>query len=87
MRVRRVSALSEGMPQLQHDRRLCLIDGHNLAYRMHFALPPMHTAAGHPTNTAHGFCTKLLAYEGMFVDYQRLVVFDSPGRTFRSEMA
>ena len=42
--------------------KLCLVDGHALAYRMNFALQntAMTTVGGEQTHALYGFCTKLL---------------------------
>ena len=42
-------------------RKVLLIDGHSLAYRAFFALPPtMTTTGGQPTNAVYGFTSMLL---------------------------
>ncbi|HEY8487831.1 MAG TPA: DNA polymerase I [Thermaerobacter sp.] len=40
--------------------KLILVDGHSLMYRAFFALPPLTTADGLPTNAVYGFLTMLL---------------------------
>lgn len=68
--------------------RLCLIDGHGLAYRMHFALQSsgMTTAAGQPTHALHGFCLKLLDLHERFPGSRMIVAFDRPEQTLREAM-
>ncbi|QIA26445.1 DNA polymerase I [Thermaerobacter sp. PB12/4term] len=44
----------------QLEDKLVLIDGHSLMYRAFFALPPLTTADGLPTNAVYGFLTMLL---------------------------
>ena len=68
--------------------RLCLIDGHAVAYRMHFALQKtaMSTRDGRPSHALHGFCMKLLDLCDRYPDHRMLVAFDTPGPTFRSEL-
>jgi len=64
---------------------LVLIDGHALAYRAFFALPPdMATTKGELTNAVYGFTSMLLrVLEEVRPDYIA-VAFDT-GRTFRHE--
>ena len=66
-------------------KKMFLIDGSNHAFRVHFALPPMHNASGFPTRALYGFTTlfaKLLREHQP--DYV-VVSFDS-GSTFRHEL-
>ncbi|MCB9127416.1 MAG: DNA polymerase I [Ardenticatenales bacterium] len=64
---------------------LLLLDGHSLAYRAFFALPPeMSTKSGEPTNATYGFATMLLdVLERERPDYIA-VAFDV-GRTWRHD--
>ncbi len=68
------------------DRKtLLLFDGNNLFYRSFFAIPPLATRAGLPTNAVLGFTNvlrKVLTDEPH--DYAA-VTFDAGGRTFRHE--
>ena len=66
--------------------KLCLVDGHALAYRMNFALQntAMTTVGGEQTHALYGFCTKLLDLSTRFAGYRTLVAFDRPEPTFRS---
>jgi DNA polymerase-1 len=66
---------------------LCLIDGHALAYRMHYALQKtgMSTSDGRPSHAVHGFCFKLLDLHEIYPRHRMLVAFDLPGPTFRSD--
>lgn len=63
--------------------KIILIDGHSLAYRAFFALPPtMATADGFPTNAVYGFSSmllKILATKPAAI----IVTFDRPKPTFR----
>jgi DNA polymerase-1 len=66
-------------------KKMFLVDGSNHAFRVHFALPPMHSADGFPTRALYGFTTlfaKLLREHQP--DYV-VVSFDS-GTTFRHEL-
>ena len=65
---------------------LCLIDGHALAYRMHFALmrTGMTTVAGEHSHAIHGFLSKILDVHGLYPQHRVAVAFDLPGATFRT---
>jgi DNA polymerase I len=61
-----------------------LIDGHALAFRSYFALPPLTSKSGEPTHAILGFLrqvTRLMKQRSN----QVIVVFDPPVRTFRKE--
>jgi DNA polymerase I len=66
--------------------RLLLLDGHSLAYRAFFALPPdLATTDGQPTNAVYGFTSMLIK---MLQDEQPThvaVAFDRSEPTFRHE--
>lgn len=66
--------------------KIVLIDGHSLAYRAFFALPPtLATSKGELTNAVYGFASMLLeVLENERPDYIA-VAFDV-GRTFRHEL-
>lgn len=83
--VRAVAAHAPCVEALPPAAKLCLVDGHALAYRMHFALQKsaMSTVSGQPTHALHGFCTKLLDLNTRFPDHRMLVAFDLPEQTFR----
>ena len=66
--------------------RLYLMDGNTYMYRAWHAVPHMETSCGFPTNAIYGFksiMVKLLEKERPSF---MLVVFDSPGDTFRNKM-
>ncbi|WP_420596891.1 DNA polymerase I [Deinococcus sp.] len=61
-----------------------LIDGHALAFRSYFALPPLTSKSGEPTHAILGFMrqvTRLMKQRSN----QVIVVFDPPSKTFRHE--
>ena len=66
--------------------KLVIIDGHALAYRMHFALSKsaMKTVRGEETHILHGFLSKMLDLHGRFPGHKMVVAFDLPGPTFRA---
>jgi DNA polymerase I len=70
-----------------HSGRLLILDGHSLAYRAFFALPPENfsTTTGQPTNAVYGFTSMLIK---MLTDEQPThvaVAFDRSEPTFRHE--
>jgi len=69
-------------------KRLLLIDGHSMAYRAFFALPPENftTASGQHTNAIYGFATMLLSLLTSEKPTHVAVAFDVSRKTFRSEI-
>ncbi|MFC4425892.1 DNA polymerase I [Deinococcus navajonensis] len=63
---------------------LVLIDGHALAFRSYFALPPLTNSRGEATNAILGFLRLTLRLAKQRSN-QVIVVFDPPVRTFRKE--
>lgn len=63
---------------------LVVVDGHAVAYRMHFALQQtgMTTRQGEATHALHGFCTKLLDLHRRWPSHRMVVCFDLPGGSF-----
>jgi DNA polymerase-1 len=87
------------LPEGQHTRptSVILVDGHSLAFRMYFGVPPVKAADGTPVHAVLGFMRALLevfkeqggdptlpepAKEGPAM----LVVFDAPIATFRHQL-
>ena len=69
-----------------HMKKLMIIDGSSLLFRAFFALPPLKSALGTPTNAVYGFLTMLIKlYEEIKPDYIA-VAFDKGRQTFRTEM-
>ncbi len=66
--------------------RLFLIDGSSYIYRAFFALPPLTSPTGLPTNAVYGFTTMVLKLLKETKPEFLAVVFDAPGPTFRGEM-
>ncbi len=63
-----------------------LVDGHSIAFRAFYALPPdMQTSSGQPTNAVFGFLSMLLKAASEYRPDKLIVVFDPPGKTFREE--
>jgi DNA polymerase-1 len=64
------------------EKKLIIVDGSSLLYRAFFALPPLTTVDGTPTNAVYGFTTMLVK---LLVDEKPdilLIAFEG-GRTFR----
>src|SRR5258706_5646254 len=70
-----------------HRGRLLLLDGHSLAYRAFFALPPENfsTTTGQPTNAVYGFTAMLIHVLRDEQPSHIAVAFDRSEPTFRHE--
>jgi DNA polymerase-1 len=66
--------------------RLVLVDAANCLYRAFFALPPLRTSDGFPTNALHGFAQMLRKVMREEQPTAMAVVFDAPGPTFRKDL-
>ncbi|MFA0749803.1 MAG: hypothetical protein SLRJCFUN_000206 [Candidatus Fervidibacter sp.] len=65
--------------------KLIIIDGHSLLYRAFFAVPPLSTRDGTPTNAVYGFLRMLLKlWREERPDYL-VIAFDAPTPTFRHQ--
>ncbi len=73
------------MPDRQ-GKRLVLIDGHGLAYRMFFALRELSTPQGEPSGATYGFTRTLLSLIGEADPPDYLAVSFDVGATFRDEL-
>lgn len=68
-------------------KRCVLIDGHSLAYRAFYALPPdLSTSAGQVTNAVYGFTSMLIKVMEEFVPQSVIVAFDKGKPEFRTEV-
>ncbi len=66
--------------------KLVIVDGHSLLYRAFFAVPPLSTKDGTPTNAVYGFLRMLLRlWREENPDYLA-VAFDVPTPTFRHRL-
>jgi DNA polymerase-1 len=63
--------------------RLVLVDAHAIIHRAYYALPPMHTSFGEPTNAVYGFLNMLLRVVSDLKPTYLAVAFDLPAPTFR----
>lgn len=62
------------------------IDGHSIAFRAFYALPPeMQTSSGQRTNAVFGFVSMVLKAASEYRPDRIVVVFDPVGKTFREE--
>ncbi len=66
--------------------QLFLIDGSSYIYRAFFALPPLTSSSGMPTNAVYGFTTMVLKLLREVSPRHIAVVFDAPGETFRDAL-
>lgn len=66
--------------------KVVLIDGYSLVFRAFFALPPLHSPEGEPTNAVYGFLNMLLKLLEEENPTHVVVAFDAPGPTFRDEL-
>lgn len=65
--------------------KLVIIDGQSLLYRAFFAVPPLSTRDGTPTNAVYGFLRMLLKlWREERPDYL-VIAFDAPTPTFRHQ--
>ncbi|HAW50144.1 TPA: DNA polymerase I [bacterium] len=64
-------------------RKLFLLDGHSLAYRAFYAIPPLTNSKGQQTNAIYGFCNMLLKIIKEESPDYLCVCFDSSVPTFR----
>jgi len=63
--------------------KLIIVDGHSLLFRAFFAVPPLSTKDGTPTNAVYGFLRMLIKlWRDEKPDYL-VVAFDAPTPTFR----
>lgn len=67
-------------------KSLLLIDGNAIMHRAYYALPPMTTAKGIPTNAIYGFFGMLHGSILSFKPQYLIVCFDTPAETFRQKM-
>jgi len=73
------------MGDLRMEPTLFLIDGNSLLNRAYYALPPLTTVQGVPTNAVYGFTTMLLRLEEDYHPTKIYVAFDVAAPTFRHE--
>ena len=67
-------------------KQLILVDGSGYIFRAFFALPPMNTSRGLPTQAVYGFIRMLLKLLKDVRPSHIAIVFDSPKKTFRDDL-
>jgi DNA polymerase-1 len=67
-------------------KQLILVDGSGYIFRAFFALPPMNTSRGMPTQAVYGFIRMLLKLLKDVRPSHIAIVFDSPKKTFRDDL-
>lgn len=65
---------------------LFLIDGSYLLYRSYYALRPLQTSSGIPTQATYGFCRAIKKMIDDFDPHNIILVWDSKGKTKRKEV-
>ncbi len=65
---------------------LFLIDGSYILYRSYYALRPLTTSTGIPTQATYAFCRTIKKLIDKFEPTQMVLVWDSKGPTFRKKM-
>lgn len=70
------------------EKRIVVIDGHAMAFRAFFALPPESfvNSAGQATNSVYGFCRMIFNIIKNEKPTHMAVAFDLPGGTFRDRI-
>ena len=66
--------------------RVFIIDGSSYLYRAYHAMPPLSTSKGQPTGAIKGVTNMLMTLKKDSEGSPIIVVFDSKGKTFRSEI-
>ncbi|HEY9159414.1 DNA polymerase I [Candidatus Binatus sp.] len=67
-------------------KQLILVDGSGYIFRAFFALPPMNTSRGLPTQAVYGFIRMILKLLKDVRPSHLAIVFDSPKKTFRDDL-
>ncbi len=68
------------------ENALFLIDGSYILYRSYYGLRPLYTSDGTPTQAIYGFCRAIKTLIDKFDPKNLVLVWDSKGKTFRSEV-
>jgi DNA polymerase I len=73
------------MPKINKDA-LFIIDGSYLLYRSFYAIKPLYTSTGIPTQATYGFCRAIKKLLDTYDPEYIAIAWDSRGKTFRSEI-
>jgi len=65
---------------------LFVVDGSYLLYRSFYAIKPLYTADGTPTQATYGFCRAIKKFIDVFNPENLIVAWDAKGKKFRSEI-
>ncbi|MDD3845655.1 MAG: DNA polymerase I [Syntrophorhabdaceae bacterium] len=68
-------------------KRVFLVDGHSYLYRAFYATPHLSNSRGVPTNAVYAFVSMLRKLRNSENPDTLIVVFDSPGPSFREEIS
>jgi len=63
-----------------------IVDGHSVAYRIFYKVPPLTNSKGDPTGLIHSFINTILSIKEKFNPEKLYVTFDSKGETDRHRM-
>lgn len=63
-----------------------IVDGHSVAYRIFYKVPPLTNSKGEPTGLIHSFINTILSIKEKFNPEKLYVTFDSKGETDRHRM-
>lgn len=67
-------------------KKLYLVDGSNYVFRAYYAIGPLSTSKGLPTNALYGFTQMILKLISQFSPDYMVVAFDTKEPTFRDEL-
>jgi DNA polymerase-1 len=63
-----------------------IVDGHSIAYRIYYKVPPLTNSRGEPTGLIHSFINTILTIKDKFKPEKIYITFDSKGETERHRM-
>lgn len=63
-----------------------IVDGHSIAYRIFYKVPPLTNSKGEPTGLVHSFVNSILSIKEKFNPENFFVTFDSKGETERHKV-
>ena len=65
---------------------LCVLDGHNLAYRLFYGAPMISASCGTPVNVVNGFCKRFFSVQELYPGARLLMVFDEGKSVARNDL-
>lgn len=78
--------MSKKLPVFSPEKTVYLIDGSSFLYRAYYAIRPMHSPTGEPTQAIFGFCRMIKKLIDTFKPQYCALVWDSKGKTTRHEV-